>query len=51
MAAAYSHDLRIRVLKDAEEGLSSKELAERYHVSRAWVDVRPRPENAEEIAP
>ncbi len=39
MAAAYSMDLRTRVLKDADLGLSSKELAERYHVSRAWVDA------------
>jgi transposase len=39
MAAAYSMDLRTRVLKDADAGLSSQELAERYHVSRAWVDA------------
>ena len=39
MAAAYSMDLRSRVLKDSDVGLSSKELAERYHVSRAWVDA------------
>jgi transposase len=39
MAAAYSLDLRVRVLKDADTGLSSKELAERYHVSCAWVDA------------
>ena len=39
MAAAYSMDLRTRVLKDADAGLSSKALAERYHVSRAWVDA------------
>jgi transposase len=39
MAAAYSMDLRTRVLKDADAGLSSKELAERYYVSRAWVDA------------
>jgi transposase len=39
MAAAYSMDLRTRVLKDSEAGLSSKELAARYHVSRAWVDA------------
>ena len=39
MAAAYSMDLRTRVLKDADGGWSSKELAERYHVSRAWVDA------------
>ena len=39
MAAAYSMDLRARVIKDAEAGLSSKDLAARYHVSRAWVDA------------
>jgi transposase len=39
MAAAYSMDLRTRVLKDSDAGLSSKALAERYHVSRAWVDA------------
>jgi transposase len=39
MARAYSMDLRARVLTDADAGLSSKELAERYHVSRAWVDA------------
>ncbi len=39
MAAAYSMDLRTRVVKDADAGLSSKELADRYHVSRAWVDA------------
>jgi transposase len=39
MARAYSIDLRARVVKDADAGLSSKELAERYHVSRAWVDA------------
>ena len=39
MAAAYSNDLRVRVLKDADGGLSSKALADRYHVSRAWVDA------------
>jgi transposase len=39
MAAAYSMDLRARVLQDADAGWSSKELAERYHVSRAWVDA------------
>jgi len=39
MATAYSMDLRSRVLRDADAGLSSKQLAERYHVSRAWVDA------------
>jgi hypothetical protein len=37
MAAAYSMDLRSRVLTDADAGMSSKNLAARYHVSRAWV--------------
>ena len=39
MAAAYSMDLRERVMTDADAGLSSKDVAERYHVSRAWVDA------------
>ncbi len=39
MAAAYSMDLRTRVLKDAHAGIPSKVLAERYHVSLAWVDA------------
>jgi len=32
-------DLRTRVLKDSDAGLSSKELAGRYYVSRAWGDA------------
>jgi transposase len=32
-------DLRARVIQDADGGLTSKELAARYHVSRAWVDA------------
>jgi transposase len=46
MAAAYSMDLRTRVLKDSDAGLSSKEMADRYHVSRACVDTlkQGRPE-------
>jgi transposase len=39
MAAAYSMDLRQRVIQDSAAGVSSRELAERYHVSRAWVDA------------
>ena len=34
--AAYSMDLRLRVLRDADAGLPSDELAEKYSVSRAW---------------
>jgi transposase len=39
MAAAYSMDLRARVIQDANAGIPSKELAQRYHVSLAWVDA------------
>jgi len=52
MAAAYSMDLRSRVLKDADGGLSSKALAARYHVSRAWVDaLKQRRRETGSIAP
>lgn len=52
MAAAYSMDLRERVLRDAQAGRSSKELAERYHVSRAWVDaLKQRWRETKSLAP
>src|SRR6476660_8398663 len=52
MAAAYSMDLRKRVIKDSDAGLASKELAERYHVSRAWVDaLKQRRRETGSIAP
>ena len=52
MAAAYSMDLRTRVLKDADAGLSSKDLAARYHVSRAWVDaLKQRRRETGSVAP
>jgi transposase len=52
VAAAYSMDLRERVIKDADAGLSSKELATRYHVSRAWVDaLKQRWRETKSIAP
>src|SRR5215218_4966594 len=51
MAAAYSMDLRTRVITDAG-ALSSKELAARYHVSRAWVDaLKQRHRETGAIAP
>jgi transposase len=31
--------LRERVIQDTDAGLSTKDLAERYHVSPAWVDA------------
>jgi len=39
MAAAYSMDLRERVIKHADAGLSTNELAARYHVSVPWVNA------------
>ncbi len=52
MAAAYSMDLRTRVLRDSEAGMTSKELAERYHVSRAWGDaLKLRQRQTGSIAP
>jgi len=50
--AAYSMDLRLRVLRDADAGLASDELAEKYSVSRAWVDrLKQRRRETGEIAP
>jgi transposase len=52
MAAAYSMDLRERVIKDADAGVPSKELAARYHVSVAWVDaLKQRKRETGSIAP
>ena len=52
MATAYSMDLRKRVVTDSDAGLSSKQLAERYHVSRAWVDaLKQRRRETGSIAP
>ena len=50
--AAYSMDLRVRVLRDADAGLTSAGLAEKYSVSRAWVDrLKQRRREMGEIAP
>jgi transposase len=49
---AYSQDLRIRVLKASDEGLESDEVAERYSVSRSWVDrVKQRRREYGEVTP
>lgn len=34
---AYSQDLRERVLRDSDAGLIAEAVAEKYHVSPAWV--------------
>ena len=35
--AAYSHDLRIRVLRAWDSGMRAEQVAATYEVSRAWV--------------
>lgn len=35
--APYSMDLRTRVLRDWDAGMAADTIAEKYHVSRAWV--------------
>lgn len=50
--APYSMDLRSRVLRDLDAGLASKDVAQKYSVSRSWVDrVRQRRREHGEIAP
>jgi transposase len=50
--APYSRDLRDRVLRDSDAGLSSKEAAAKYHVSRSWVNrLRQRRRERGEVAP
>ena len=50
--AAYSLDFRTRVLKDSDAGMVSKLVAEKYAVSRAWVDrLKQRRRETGEIAP
>lgn len=50
--AAYSMDLRTRVLADWDAGMKAQEVAAKYRVSRAWVHrlVQRRREHGE-IAP
>jgi len=50
--AAYSMDLRVRVLRDSDAGLASKDVAAKYAVSRAWVDrLKQRRRETGEVAP
>ena len=53
--APYSMDLRTRVLADCDAGLTAKDVAAKFRVSRSWVhrlvqrrretgEVRPRPQ-------
>ena len=49
--AAYSMDLRIRVLQDADAGLPSAALAAKYRVSVPWVNrLKQRRRETGEVA-
>ena len=49
---AYSLDLRKRVLADCDAGLPTKQAAEKYDVSRAWVRrLKQRRRETGEIGP
>ena len=49
---AYSMDLRRRVLADSDAGLPTKQVAEKYGVSRTWVrSLKQRRRETGEIAP
>ncbi len=50
--APYSMDLRQRVLEDCDAGLTSKDVAAKFRVSRSWVDrVKQRRRKTGEVAP
>lgn len=50
--AAYSMDLRKRVLADCDAGLKTKPVAEKYGVSRTWVRwLKQRRRETGNIAP
>jgi transposase len=49
---AYSMDLRERVLRDGDAGMTSVAVAQKYDVSRAWVDrLKQRRRGTGEVAP
>lgn len=49
---AYSMDLRVRVLADADDGMGTAAVAAKYRVSPAWVRrLKPRRAATGEIAP
>ena len=50
--AAYSMDLRERVLTDSDAGMPTKQVAEKYGVSRTWVrSLKQRRRETGDIAP
>ncbi len=49
---AYSIDLRKRVLKDSDSGMSTRQVALKYDVSESWVRrLKQRRRESGEIAP
>ena len=52
MGAAYSQDLRDRVVRAYDRGMASKQIADLFAVSRAWVRrVKQRRRESGQIAP
>jgi len=52
MPAAYSMDLRARVLADCDRGLKTKAVSEKYSVCPAWVRrLKQRRRETGEVAP
>lgn len=52
MAAAYSMDLRTRVLAACEAGVAAQEVATRFSVSYSWVNrIKQRRRDTGDIAP
>ena len=50
--AAYSMDLRTRVLEDSDAGMRADAIAEKYRVSLSWVNrLKQRRRESGEIAP
>ena len=49
---AYSMDLRERIFRDSDAGMTSLVVAEKYDVSRAWVDrLKQRRRETGEVTP
>ena len=49
---AYSMDLRKRIIADCDDGLTSREVAKKYRVSRSWVDrLKQRRRETGQIGP
>ena len=50
--AAYSMDLRKRIITDSDAGIPTKQVADKYGVSRTWVrSLKQRRRETGSIAP